>query len=292
MRLTEKIINNAKIFIKGLIRIPSEYRLTIDRKPLLLHPVETAFGFKFAGNRNMELGTHEVQEVKIVKECLRDTDIFINVGANIGYYCCLALKNDKHTIAFEPIDANLKNLYINITANQWDDDIEIFPIALSNKTGLADIYGSGTGASLIKGWAGTPIHQRQPVPVSTLDKILGNRFEGQKIFILMDAEGVEKSILEGSQRHLAMNPKPIWMIEISLTEHQPYGVKINPHFLDTFRIMWKHGYEVWTADERLQHITEYELIRLTESGENTLQTHNFLFMGANDAAKIIPNHKI
>lgn len=38
MRITERIIDNAKIFIKDFIRISSEYRLTIGRKPSLPYP--------------------------------------------------------------------------------------------------------------------------------------------------------------------------------------------------------------------------------------------------------------
>ena len=129
----------------------------------------------------MEQGLYEAEEVEIVKRYLSDADVFINIGANIGYYCCIALNLGKKTIAFEPIDLHLKYLYRNIKANNWDD-IEIFPIALSKNTGLMKIYGGGEAASLIEGWSGTPKHYCRLVPTSTLDNVLCNRLAGKKCF--------------------------------------------------------------------------------------------------------------
>jgi len=52
----------------------------------------------------------------------------VNVGANTGYYCCLALDRNKYVIAFEPINLNVKYLLRNIKANNWDDRIEVYPM--------------------------------------------------------------------------------------------------------------------------------------------------------------------
>ena len=76
---------------------------------LFVEPEETPMGFKFIGDKNMEKGIFESEEVKIVEKCLEKTDIFINVGANIGYYCCIALKHKIFTIAFEPIELQLSD---------------------------------------------------------------------------------------------------------------------------------------------------------------------------------------
>ena len=254
------------------------YRTIRDNMTTFQEPKMTPMGFKFTGTSKMEEGIYEVDEVEIVKRHLKDVDIFINIGANSGYYCCIALAFGKETIAFEPIDLNLRYLYRNIKANNWDDKIEIFPLALSNKTGLIEIYGAGTGASLIEGWAEISKNYSRLVPVSTLDSVLCNRLAGQKCFFLVDIEGSEKYMLEGAKAHLNFLPKPIWMVEISITEHQPQGTKINPNLLSTFKIFWENGYEVWTADKNSYHIKEEDILEIYEKGDNIFETHNFLFI--------------
>ena len=139
-------------------------------------------GFKMMGNPGMQNGAFEPAETKIVQNILSHVSVVINIGANIGYYCCIALERGKHVVAFEPLPLNLQFLLRNIKANHWESQIEIVPLALSNKVGLLEVYGGGTGASLVKGWAGIPETHMTLVPSSTLDNVLGSRFKGERLF--------------------------------------------------------------------------------------------------------------
>ena len=224
----------------------------------------------------MEQGKFEPEVVEIVKKHLPDADIFINLGANIGYYCCIALHLGKKVIAFEPIEANLKALYQNIYSNQWDQ-IEIYPLAISNKIGLTEIFGGGTGASMIKGWAGASKNYRRLVPTSTLDHIVGDKLTGQKCFFLVDIEGTEKLMLEGAQSTLNLTPKAVWLVEITICENQPSGTHINPNLLPTFQIFWENGYESRTADKNFQPVHKDDIVKIIETGSDHLSSHNFLF---------------
>ena len=71
-------------------------------------------------------------------------------------------------IAFEPIQRNLRYLCQNIRANGWSG-AEVYPIALSRRAEILEIYGSDTGASLVKGWAGTSESHVTLVPSSSMD---------------------------------------------------------------------------------------------------------------------------
>jgi len=252
-------------------------------------PKETPLGFKFTGNPElgMEQGTFEIQEVEIVKRCLNNVDTFINIGANIGYYCCLALQLGKKSIAFEPLESNLRHLYVNIKANNWDNDIEIYPLALGHRTEIVKIYGTGTGASLVKGWAGISEFDSRLIPVTTLDKVVTNRLVGKKCLFLVDIEGVEKLMLQGASEQLSLTPKPIWMVEITTTTHQPPGIEINPDLEDTFDIFWENGYEAWTVEEKCRRISRDEITEIRKTGQSTFSSYNFLFMDKSDASKII-----
>jgi FkbM family methyltransferase len=235
-------------------------------------------GFKLAGNQSMQQGSFEIEETEVTRKILKKVDTLINVGANIGYYCCIALSLGKHVVAFEPIPSNLNYLLRNIKANNWEDEIEVFPLALSNKVGIIKMYGGGTGASLVKGWAGSSEKYVTLVPNSTMDIVLGSRFQGDKLFIIVDIEGAEKLMLEGASSFLFMKPKPIWLMEISVSEHQPKGNNINPNLFATFEMFWDMDYEAWTADKQCRRIHPDEVKSIVKSNRDTLLTHNFLFI--------------
>jgi FkbM family methyltransferase len=241
-------------------------------------PQETQMGFKLVGNQSMQNGQFEPEETEIVKNIVPCVDVVINIGANIGYYCCIALSQGKYVVAFEPIYSNVQYLLRNIKANNWESRIEIYPLALSNTVGLIEIYGGGTGASLVKGWAGTPEHDVTLVPCSTIDNVLGSRFQGKRCFILVDIEGAEQLMLEGASSISNMEPKPIWMMEVTTSEHQPKGVSINPNLSATFHYFWDRGYEAWTADKQCRGIYADEIEEIVKSGVDSLRTYNFLFI--------------
>lgn len=278
MDIVKQFLRTMQPLVERFPKIAMSYRFLRDNRFIFEDPKETPLGFKFIGNEKMEQGVFEKEEVEIVSRCLNLTNVFINIGANIGYYCCIALKRGKHTVAFEPIEANLKYLYKNIEANQLQHNIEIFPLALSNITGLIEICGGGTLASLRSGWSGMPLQYKRLVPVTTLDTVLQERFIGEKCFILADIEGAEYWMLQGAKKFLTMVPKPLWMVEVLVKEHQPEGTGINPYLLPTFKTFWDYGYAAWTADRNVRQIEEEEVKEICKSGINTLTSQSFLFL--------------
>jgi FkbM family methyltransferase len=165
--------------------------------------IVTAEGFRLVTGlhpayRLMREGKFEVEETKIISNLLPRVDAFIDVGANLGYYACLALHMRKPVIAFEPQSHNLRILYKNMFLNGWEKEIEIVPMALSDRPGLLTLYGaSGPSASLVMGWDGYSSRFKKTVPVSTLDNILGGRLENQRLLIKVDVEGAEYQVLRG-----------------------------------------------------------------------------------------------
>lgn len=256
-------------------RIAAIYRGVRDQLHVMEEPVVTPWGFKLAGNMAMAQGTFEPMETELVRNILKDVDVLVDVGANIGYYCCHALSMGKTVIAFEPIQRNLRYLYQNIKVNKWSG-AEIYPVALSNGVGVVKIYGGNTGASVVKGWAGTPESYVTLVPSSTLDVVLGSRLRGKRALVIVDVEGGEKLMLEGATKILANDPKPIWMVEITTKEHQPCATAINPHFKSVFQLFFQNGYQAFNADRDMRLVT-MEQVDLAFGGSLRFATHNFLF---------------
>ena len=255
--------------------IATLYRSVRDQMDFMEEPKATPWGFKLAGSAAMAQGVFEPAETELVRNILPDVDILVNVGANIGYYCCHALRMGKPVIAFEPIERNMRYLCKNIKTNGWSG-AEVYPIALSNSVGVLEMYGGNQGASVVKGWAGTPESYVTLVPSSTMDVVLGNRLQGKRALILIDVEGAEKWMLEGATIMLANNPKPIWLVEIVTKEHQPCGVEINPNFASTFQLFFQNGYQAFSVDQEMRPIT-IEDVELVSKGIQELDTYNFLF---------------
>lgn len=267
------------LFVKPLVsrfpRLSAIYRGMRDQLEEMAEPLPTPWGFMFAGNISMAKGTFEPVETELVRRLLQEVDTLVNVGANVGYYCCHALSMGKPIIAFEPMPRNLRILCNNINCNGWDG-AEIFPIALSNKVSILEIYGANTGASLVKGWAGISENYKTLVPCSTMDILLNNRLDGKKALVLVDIEGAEKWMLEGAQLMLDNVPSPIWVMEITSKELQPNGGTMNPNFKSTFELFFKHGYEAFDIEENMRPMTKI-LINQIFNGEIDFNSNNFMF---------------
>jgi FkbM family methyltransferase len=270
-----------KSLIKAVIkRFPALALFYRNSRDLLdqRHPSrETPWGFSLAGHDAMATGSFEPEETKLVRRLMADVDMLINVGANVGYYCCHALSMAKPVIAVEPNARNLHYLLKNIQNNGWSRKAEVFPIALGSDADILSMWGGGTGASLVKGWANIPESYVTQVPILSLDRILGNTLKGKKALILVDIEGAEYAMLRGAEKTLMNEPKPVWLIEISSSEHQPVGVSINPNFAETFGIFFARGYRAITADEAAVEITP-QLAQKIVAGAHRLDTHNFIFI--------------
>jgi FkbM family methyltransferase len=236
---------------------------------------ETPWGFKLAGNAAMAQGTFEPRETELIRSILKKVDILVNVGANVGYYCCHALSLGIPIIAFEPIERNLRYLYKNIKINGWSG-AEIYPIALSDFVGVLEIYGGNTGASVIKGWSGIPESYVTLVPSSTMDTVLGTRLQGKRVLLIVDVEGSEKRVLQGATKMLTNNPKPTWVMEITTTEHQPQGVAMNPDLKSIFELFFKNEYQSSTFDREIRPLT-IDDVDLVLNGSRNFGTYNFMF---------------
>lgn len=239
-----------------------------------LAPAITPEGFKFIGDEAMQTGNFEPDEMRIIKHYLEDADILVDIGANTGLYSCLARSMNKQAIAIEPHPENLRLLYRNFEENGWED-VEVWPIGVAESSRVLTLYGGNTGASVVKGWADIPESWKQRISVHTLDQILGSRFPDKQIVIKVDVEGAEFGVLQGALNTLKRLPKPVWLMEITLTLHHP---EVNRHFLQTFDAFWKNGYEARTGDGAHQLVKRPDVERWVQHGVCDFGTHNWLFV--------------
>jgi FkbM family methyltransferase len=222
----------------------------------------------------MMAGQFEVEETRLLIELLDDADVFLDVGANVGLFSCLALSRGKTVVAIDPLPANLAQLYANLQANGWEN-VEVYPVALGARPGLATLFGGGVGASLVPGWAGARYLPARIVPLSTLDVLVGHRFEGSRLIVKIDVEGFELEVLRGAESLIGCEPPPLWLVEVCLSEHHPGG--LNAAFEETFEVFRRSGYAATTADSARRPVSESDVSRWVALGRQEFGTHNFLF---------------
>jgi FkbM family methyltransferase len=193
----------------------------------------------------MQDGSFEPQELAWLRRRLPTADVFVDVGANAGYFTCMARHSGTRVVAIEPAAQNLGLLLSNVQANGWSD-VEVFPLGLAGQPGLGTLYGDGTGASLVTRWAGVSDAWQRTIPLTTLDVLLGGRFEQLRLLIKIDVEGTEHAVIDGAPGTLARRPAPTWLVEVCFTENFPNGV--NPHFREVFERFWDAGYRARSLD--------------------------------------------
>lgn len=237
-------------------------------------PRKSPHGFDFIGTPAMQDGSFEPEETAVIQTELTRCDAFVDIGANVGYFACLARSLEKKVIAIEPMTDNLSYLYANLNINDWHD-VEVFPLGLAGKPCTADLYGGGTGASLVSRWAGCSDIWKRTIALSTLDIIIGTRFHGQRLLIKIDVEGFEYEVLKGACATLAMAPKPVWLLEICFTEHHPDGV--NPHFRSVFEFFWNNNYTAVSIEGNGREVTPADVDRWLASGHRDFGYVSYLF---------------
>ncbi len=237
---------------------------------------ETIYGFKLAGDPRMATSDFEPDEVKAFLELLESHDTVLDIGANIGFYSCLAASRGKHVVSFEPSPRNLRFLYRNLAENRFQGT-EVFPVGVAKQCGLSRIYGFGGISSFVAGWAQADTSKYYVVPVTTLDAALTDRFQGKRLLIKMDVEGFELDALAGAVETLRLNPRPTWILEILLRD----GVipeEINSRFRDTFEMFWSCGYQCRKLDKARGLVQDADVEHWVSCA--TADCKNFLFSPA------------
>lgn len=186
------------------------------------YPLKSAIG------RSLFSGSFEKSEVKFVQRSLKPGDIFLDVGANAGFYTIIAAKQvgeTGHVYAFEPSPRELKLLRHNLQINKLGN-VTIVERAVSNAEERTQFAISQDGAmnSLLK----TEHHLQkiqdwQTIESTTLDSFVREFNVASINFIKVDVEGAEKLVFEGASRILSSKNKIIVLFEASDSNIVSFG---------------------------------------------------------------------
>jgi len=240
-----------------------------------LKPYKTIFGFQLYGDAHLDTSRSESFEIDTFTNYAKKSDVVVDIGANVGLFTCLAAQAGRKVLAIEPHPYNLQCLYRNIEINHFND-VEIYPVALSDHVSILPLYGGGQGATLLREWSGIQSNYHKLIPVNTLDNLISDRFNKQRLLIKVDVEGNEFHLLRGATVLLAMSPAPFWIIENGLSEN--FNDHVNPYFEQVFDLFWEQKYEAYTIGQDTQLIKPDDVRRWIRNKKNENGGINYLFL--------------
>jgi FkbM family methyltransferase len=133
-------------------------------------------------------------------------NFFLDIGANIGLYSCILLKNGcvPRAILFEPERKNLIQLRANLLINNLLDSVELHEVALGSAEGrmrlIPDEVDSGLSTIVTEE---VLVGAGYDVNVVRLDDLVS--FTDQCLAIKIDVERFEREVLSGMQNTLRQN---------------------------------------------------------------------------------------
>lgn len=174
-------------------------------------PVQTKTGHQFwvdpvsvFGLQLMRDGIHERHMTSLVELLLRPSDVFIDIGANEGYFSVVAASQvgDGAVHCIEPQGRLQEILRKNFELN--GSKVLVHQTAISNEDGYVNLFlrpSTNTGASSIfRPWKlGS---STECVPCTTLDSFFFTNSIARARLIKIDCEGAEAFVIEGGKRIL------------------------------------------------------------------------------------------
>jgi FkbM family methyltransferase len=163
-------------------------------------------------------GFYEKIELDIFEQLAAMSETIVDIGANIGLYCCIAADRAPDigkVVAFEPVPENLGYLRRNLQANGLDARVVVEEQAVGQMSGKIEIY-------LLEG--STARHSASAknvrnsttsimVPAVSIDDYVQRQLADRPIDLLkVDVEGYDSAVLRGATRTLHED-KPTLLIE-------------------------------------------------------------------------------
>lgn len=220
-------------------------------------------------------GVWEPNVSQWVQQSLQPGDVFVDVGAHIGYYTLLAAKRvcpAGKVIAIEASPSTYDILCRNIEANRVEN-VQSFNAAAADKRGTLELWGhykdtGRTGAWRKPGWA-----SRGEVPAIPLHELLNDTDWERTRLVKVDTEGYEHSVLVGMEPKLRQcRPDCEFLLELIPSR---YGREKLREILDTFSAHGFHPYRMvnpYSAEYYLSGRTDFGAWRIDSPYEITSAT--------------------
>lgn len=170
---------------------------------------------------NLYCGLHEFADMAFLLHFLRPSDLFVDIGSNVGSYTVLASAHCKaNAYAFEPLPATFNWLSMNIAVNSMSDKVKAFNMALGAEKGTIAFTNLYDTANHV---AAENEKNTVNVPISTLDDALDGATPS---LIKIDVEGFEMQVVKGGEETLGKDRLKAIIVEFN-SSGKRYGFDDN-----------------------------------------------------------------
>lgn len=156
---------------------------------------------------NLYYGLYEVDDMAFVAHALRDEDLFVDVGANIGSYTVLAAGvAGARTLACEPIPSTRTRLLRNVAVNHLEALVQVAAVAVSDREGIVTMTSDRDTTNLVAADGDLVVR------ATSLDTLLAGDVPA---VMKIDVEGHEAAVLRGARQTLADERLLALVVELS-----------------------------------------------------------------------------
>ena len=177
-----------------------------------------ASGDRFISQAIREQGVWEPYETQLVQRFVRDGDVFLDAGANIGYFTVLAaacVGSAGRVLAFEPEPRNYALLTKNIELNRLSTRVSSWCAALGAAPGRAELHlhPDNLGDHQLHAVA----QRRETIAIDVLNaEALFHAGISRVDFVKIDTQGAESAVIDGLMPLLeASLPQLRLMVELT-----------------------------------------------------------------------------
>lgn len=173
------------------------------------------------GRSSLLYGTFELAELTFVSRYLRQGEMVMDIGANVGIFSVVmgvTVGALGRVFAFEPVPSNVLRLGENLHKNGLGN-VQVFPFALGISDGQMMLRMATDPAypSLREVQGGFGNGTEVPVQVRSLDGIWEELGRPDIVLVKMDVEGAEADVLRGASRFLT-TCRPTLLVEANSEE--------------------------------------------------------------------------
>jgi len=166
-------------------------------------------------------GSFEPNEFAFLDRVLRPGMVFVDVGANDGYYTLFAARRvgpSGRVVAAEPSSRERAHLQRNLGRNGLDN-VSVVPAAIGAAVGLADLHlahGVHAGHNTLGSFAHDDVVRAslERVPIEPLDAVIARLGLARVDFVKIDVEGAEARVIAGASTVLN-SMRPLLLLEVN-----------------------------------------------------------------------------
>ena len=170
-------------------------------------------------------GVWEKEVTSLIKVITKQGMVFVDIGANIGYFTLLGAKLVGKTgkvFAFEPDVNNYALLTKNIELNMYDN-VALANKAVTNRVNTANLFIDTENSGNHKLWASSKEQEQVSVGTTSIDSFLESYNVCSSIIVKMDIQGAEMAALQGMDKLIRANPDIKLIIEFWPAGIRGYG---------------------------------------------------------------------